>query len=118
MHEMGVAQQIANIAVASIPADIVDPKVEKLNLRIGKLAAVVEDSLKFCFEIITKETPLAGAELMIEAVPVQARCKGCDHCWEVEGPVFTCPSCQEGAVEVLSGRELEIVSMELADEPA
>lgn len=114
---MGVAQQLANIALASIPTDIEAPRVERLNLRIGKLAAVVEDSLRFCFEIITQETPLEGASLIIEDVPVQARCKGCDHHWTVEGPVFTCPACREGAVEVLSGRELEIISLELADDP-
>ncbi len=116
MHEMGVAQQMINIALASIPDDIVNPRVEKLNLRIGKLAAVVEDSLKFCFEIIAKDSPLENAQLVIEDVPVQLRCKGCAHKWEVDGAVFTCPSCKEGAVEILSGRELEISSLELADE--
>ncbi|SLM29305.1 Hydrogenase nickel incorporation protein hypA [Desulfamplus magnetovallimortis] len=115
MHEMGVAQQMVNIAIASIPSDIVNPKVEKLNLRIGNLAAVVEDSLKFCFEIITKDTSLEGAKLVIEKVPVVVKCKACAHQWEVDGPVFTCPSCRDGAVEILSGRELEISSLELAD---
>lgn len=115
MHEMGVAQQMVDIALASIPDDIVEPRVEKLNLRIGKLAAVVEDSLKFCFEIITKDSPLEGARLVIEDVPVQVRCRACSHQWEVEGPIFTCPSCKDGAVDILSGRELEISSLELAD---
>ncbi len=115
MHEMGIAQQMVDIALASIPDDIVNPKVEIVNLRIGQLAAVVDDSLKFCFEIITKDSPLEGAQLVIESVPVQVRCKGCSHQWQVDGPVFTCPSCKDGAVEILSGRELEISSMELAD---
>ncbi|MBF0199708.1 MAG: hydrogenase maturation nickel metallochaperone HypA [Desulfamplus sp.] len=116
MHEMGIAQQMVNIALESIPRDIVNPRVENLNLRIGKLAAVVEDSLKFCFEIITKGTPLDGATLLIESVPVKVRCRACFHGWEVEGPVFTCPACKDGAVDILSGRELEISSIELADD--
>ena len=45
MHEMGIAQQLVTIALDAIPDDIENPRVEKLNLRIGKLAAVVEHSL-------------------------------------------------------------------------
>ncbi|ACN16220.1 HypA [Desulforapulum autotrophicum HRM2] len=115
MHEMGVAQQMVDIALAAIPDDIENPRVAVLNLRIGKLAAVVEDSLRFCMEVITKDTPLEGVNLVIETIDVRARCKDCGHEWVVEGPAFRCPGCKQGAVELLSGRELEISSLELAD---
>ncbi len=114
MHEMGVAQQMINIALASIPTDIINPKVERLNLKIGNLAAVVEESLRFCFEIISKESALEGAELVIEHVPVQVRCKKCNKVWKVDGPIFSCQSCKDSGIEVISGRELEIVSIEVA----
>lgn len=114
MHEMGIAQQVLDIAVSAIPEDIECPEVEKINLRIGKLAAVVEDSLKFCLEILSENTPLAGAGLTIETVPVRLLCRDCRHEWEIEQPVFKCPACAGGNVEILSGRELEISSIELA----
>jgi hydrogenase nickel incorporation protein HypA/HybF len=113
MHEMGIAQELVKIALDAIPRDMENPEVETIYLKIGKLAAVVDHSLRFCFEIITKDTALENAKLEIEIVPVRARCKSCEHEWEVTGPVFQCPSCKEGEVEVLSGRELEIVSIEL-----
>ena len=115
MHEMGIAQQMISIALDAIPKDLPDPRVERVNLRVGRMAAVVEDSLKFCFEIISKDTCLEGAELVIETVPVMARCRQCHHEWEVSDVVFTCPSCGKGEIEVLSGRELEVASLELAD---
>ncbi|THB74351.1 MAG: hydrogenase maturation nickel metallochaperone HypA [Desulfobacteraceae bacterium] len=115
MHEMGIAQELVRIALESIPEDIDNPKVEKLNLKIGKLAAVVEHSLTFCFEIITKDTPLEGAVLDITEVPVGIRCKGCNRQWEVDQPAFQCPNCQEAEVEMISGREIEIISIELAE---
>lgn len=115
MHEMGVAQQMADIVLSSIPGDIENPRVRKINLKIGRLAAVVEDSLTFCFDVIAKDTPLEGAELIIEHVPVLVRCRDCRHQWEVTGAVFECPNCHDGAVDLLSGRELEIISLELAD---
>ncbi|MBW2613648.1 MAG: hydrogenase maturation nickel metallochaperone HypA, partial [Deltaproteobacteria bacterium] len=70
MHEMGIAMQIIEIATAAIPAEEGDVKVARVNLKVGKLAAVVADSLRFCFEIAAKETPLEGAELGIEEIPV------------------------------------------------
>ncbi|WP_332308506.1 hydrogenase maturation nickel metallochaperone HypA [Desulfocicer vacuolatum] len=112
---MGIAQQMISIALEAIPKDLPDPRVEQMNLRVGRLAAVVEDSLRFCFEIISKDTCLEGAKLVIETVPVKARCRRCHHEWEVEDVVFTCPSCERGEIEVLSGRELEVASLELAD---
>ena len=116
MHEMGIALQIIDIATASIPADMQSARVERVNLKIGRLAAVVADSLRFCFEIVAKDTPLAGAELAIEETPVVARCKDCDARWTIAEPVFTCQACQSGALEILSGRELDIVSIEVAPE--
>ena len=116
MHEMGIALQIIDIAVASIPSDLRSCRVERVNLKIGKLAAVVADSLRFCFDIVSKDTPLAGTELAIEETPVVARCKHCDASWTIAEPVFTCPTCQGGALEILSGRELDIVSIEIAQE--
>jgi len=116
MHEMGIALQIIDIATASIPPDMQSARVERVNLKIGRLAAVVADSLRFCFEIVAKDTPLAGAELAIEETPVVARCKACDARWTIAEPVFTCQACQSGALEILSGRELDIVSIEIASE--
>ena len=116
MHEMGIALQIIEIATASIPPDMRAARVERVNLKIGKLSAVVPDSLRFCFDIVSKETPLAGAALAIEETPVVARCKECDARWSIAEPVFTCRACGSGSLEILSGRELDIVSIEIAQE--
>jgi hydrogenase nickel incorporation protein HypA/HybF len=115
MHEMGIALQIIDIASASIPQDVRSAKVERVNLKIGKLSAVVPESLRFCFEVVSKDTPLAGAELAIEETPVLARCKTCDERWTIEEPVFICRACGGGELEILSGRELDIVSIEIAE---
>ena len=116
MHEMGVAMQIIEIAAASLPEDMRHARVERVNLKVGKLSAIVTDSLRFCFEIAAKETPLNGAELSIEEIPVVARCNDCRHKWTIESPVFKCEKCNSGEIELLSGRELDIDSIEIADE--
>ena len=116
MHEMGIALQIVEIATASIPPTAGNVQVEKINLRIGKLAAVVPDSLRLCFDVAVKDTVLAGAKLAIEEMPVVARCKDCSAQWTIDQPVFICKTCQSGSLEILSGRELDIESIEVVDE--
>ena len=116
MHEMGIALQIIEIAAASIPKSDVPVQVETVNLKVGKLAAIVPESLRFCFEIAAKESPLSGAALHIEEVPIQARCKDCEAQWNIDKPVFKCQVCDSGSLDIISGRELNIESIEIADE--
>lgn len=115
MHEMGIALEIIEIAAASIPPHLKDVRVERVNLEVGKLSAIVPESLRFCFEIAAKETRLEGASLVIEELPVLARCKGCGKEWTIDGPAFSCPECGSGQIDILSGRELDIKSIEIAE---
>lgn len=115
MHEMGIALEIIDIVVASIPAHLKDVRVERVNLEVGKLSAIVPESLRFCFEVATMDTPVEGATLVIEEVPVQARCNDCQTEWTIQGPAFSCESCGSSKIELLSGRELDIKSIEIAE---
>jgi hydrogenase nickel incorporation protein HypA/HybF len=115
MHEMGIARQLFDIAVDSIPDGIENPKVEQVNLKIGRLAAVVEHSLTFCFEVIAKDTPLDQARLNIETVPVTIHCRACNNTWEADDPVFTCPYCEKNDIQLVTGREIQITSILLSD---
>jgi len=116
MHEMGIAMQIVEIAIASIPADLGNARIDRVNLKVGKLAAVVPESLHFCFQIAAQDTPLYQADLHIEEIPVVAKCADCHGEWTVLEPVFKCGQCGSGSVEVISGRELDIISIEVVDE--
>jgi hydrogenase nickel incorporation protein HypA/HybF len=116
MHEMGIAIQIINIAKASIPKNLEGVPVERVNIAVGKMSAIVPSSLTFCFDIAIKETPLEGAKLHIEEVPVTLRCKRCNYNWTADQPVFLCEKCQQSEIDILSGRELDIVSIELAQD--
>ena len=115
MHELGIAANIIEIAIDSIPADLNNMPVEKINLKLGKFSSVMAESLKFCFETLIPGTRLEGAELFIEEVPVTAKCKECNFQWVVPEPVFVCKKCGSGLIDIISGRELDISSIEIAD---
>jgi hydrogenase nickel incorporation protein HypA/HybF len=115
MHEMGLALEIIDIAAASIPADLAGARVARVNLTVGKLSAVVPESLRFCFQVASRETAVEGAELHIEEVPVVARCHQCGNEWTIDTPVFRCPTCDSPRIKIVSGRELDIRSIELEE---
>jgi hydrogenase nickel incorporation protein HypA/HybF len=114
MHEMGVAAQIIQIAESAIPEDY-DGPVTKINVRIGKMSSIVPESLKFCFEVSSEDTKLKGAEFVVEEVPVVFLCKECKKETEADGPQFSCQACGGNSIKIVSGKELEITSIEIDD---
>jgi hydrogenase nickel incorporation protein HypA/HybF len=114
MHELSIAASIVE-AVTDSASAYPGACVKKVRLRVGTLASVVEDSLQFCWELATEGTPLAGAALVIDKLPVIVHCNACGMDAEIEGvQSFRCPRCGEPAV-LRQGRELEIDSIELEE---
>ncbi len=116
MHEMGIALQILDIVNQSLPRDE-DLRIKSIQLRVGKLSAVVPQSLRFCMEVVTKDTPAEGAELHMEEVPVVLVCEDCGAKTEIERPPFECGGCGGSDVEIVSGREMLVDSIEVEQRP-
>lgn len=114
MHELAVAQRLLEI-VEQEARPYAGARVRRISLRIGRLSAVVPDALRFAFDAITRGGIAEGACLEIEEVPLSIRCRQCEEVFEVEDPFMVCPQCEGVDVELVSGRELEIRSMEIED---
>jgi hydrogenase nickel incorporation protein HypA/HybF len=122
MHEMSTAQSILEVVQQYTKendhtrgADV--PRVKSVRLRIGEMAGVVPESLRFCFEVASEGTVAQGAELLIDEVPIRCRCAGCKVEFLVEHFLFLCPTCGTPDVEVISGNELDVVELDLLEEP-
>ena len=111
MHELSIAQSLLDIIVDESQRNRLG-RVSKVMLRIGDLAAVVPESLRFCFDLVSRDTVASGALLEIETVAVTARCGKCDFSFEVQDRVFECPKCGEPVFEMVGGRELYVMSIE------
>ncbi len=117
MHELGIAQSLLEI-VEKAAQPYEGARVKKVLLRIGKLSTVVPDALRFAFDAVTRGGMAEGAVLEIEEVPLAIRCRACAEAFIVEDPFMICPRCGAADVEMISGRELEIKSMEIEDKEA
>jgi len=114
MHELGIAQNILEIVRQAVPGEQA-AAVRRIRIRAGQFSGVVPDSLHFCFGVIVSETDMKNAGLEIEQVPTVSRCRDCFHQFQMEDLVFICPSCKSTNLELVSGKELEIVEIELAE---
>jgi hydrogenase nickel incorporation protein HypA/HybF len=118
MHEMSIAQNVIDIVRGALPADDGAP-VRSVRLRIGRMAGVVPASLEFCFGVLASGTKIEGAALVIDEVPVAARCEECGATSVMPFPFGECPVCGSGSgrMTMASGMELQVVEIELADDP-
>ena len=111
--------KINTVAVIRIPAVLITParskicKVKTINLRVGRLMAVIPENLDFLFDIMARGTALDGAKITIRKVPIRARCEACGADFEISEVYFLCPKCHSPKVDVLSGRELVIEDVEV-----
>ncbi|MGD0230371.1 MAG: hydrogenase maturation nickel metallochaperone HypA [Syntrophorhabdales bacterium] len=110
MHELTITQNIIDIAVKESP----DRRVTGINLVIGELSSVVEDSIRFCFDVISRDTPVEGARLSITKIAALLRCASCAREFGLEAAGI-CPSCGGRGGEVLAGREFYLESIEVED---
>jgi hydrogenase nickel incorporation protein HypA/HybF len=113
MHELSIAQGV--VAIASRHAG--GRKVHRVELRVGHLRQVVPSALEFAFELITADTPLEGAKLVIEDVPARGRCRRCGTETTMRDFPLRCSHCGELDVELVAGEELLVDALELEEEP-
>jgi hydrogenase nickel incorporation protein HypA/HybF len=115
MHELSIAASIVD-AVAETLSRYPGARVKDVRVRLGALASVIEDSLQFCWGVTVEGTPLEGAKLVINVLPVVVHCSACGKNGELESlQSFRCPHCGEPASDLRQGRELEIESIEIED---
>ena len=109
MHELAIAESV----VAAVLEHSGERRVSVVRLRVGRLSGVVPDALSFCFELATVSTPLEGAALEILEEDGRAHCRTCAADFSLTDPFLLC-DCGSADVELLSGRQLSVMSVEVA----
>ena len=109
MHELAVTQSVVDAVVERTG----EHRVVEVRLRVGRLSGVVPEAMRFCFDLVTEGTPLQGATLDIEEPEGSATCRRCGSTFGLPDLILLCP-CGSADVDVLTGRELAICSVEVA----
>jgi len=116
MHELSIAMSIVEMAQeeASKRGAL---QVTAVHLKLGALSGVVKDALLSAYEMACEDTPLQGFPLVIEEVPIMVFCPECQARRAVSAvQLFCCAECGTPASEIVQGKELEVVALEILQE--
>lgn len=110
MHELGITRNLVAIVADAAGSR----KVTRVNLDVGELSGVMADAIKFCFDVVAKDSPIDGALLAVRMVPGKGLCQECGAAVEMPSRITAC-SCGSRRIHVSQGEDVKIASMELLE---
>lgn len=113
MHEMSLAEGIRSIVEDSARGHD-SPRVERVVLEIGALAAVEVEALRFCLEVVLRDSVAERAEIVIDPVPGQGWCMQCALTVPIAQLYDPCPHCGSYQVQATGGTEMRVRELMLA----
>ena len=111
MHELSIAESIIDIVLENAKSNDAK-KVTKVTVVVGNCSGVEPDSLRYCFDVIKKESAADCAELVVVELSATALCERCNENFKVGQYDYVCPKCGDIIIP-MGGKELHISEMEV-----
>ncbi|HJZ39871.1 MAG TPA: hydrogenase maturation nickel metallochaperone HypA [Bacteroidales bacterium] len=112
MHEFSIIQSIVAIAAESASQHHAE-HVSVVEIEVGQAAGVVTEALEFAWEAARKGTVLDNASLVIKHIPLRVACGNCHIPYQPVEIYDPCPGCGDINPEIISGKELRVVAIEI-----
>ncbi len=112
MHEASITESILSLALGK-GQEAKAKKITRVNLVLGELSGVVGECLQMYFEVLAQNTLAGGAVLSFETRPTTLKCRKCANVFLPADHEWDCPDCRESNVEIISGRECYMESIEV-----
>ena len=112
MHEYSITQSMLSLALEKA-GEAKAGKITRINLVVGELSGIVDECIQFYFDFLSKDTIASGAGLSFERKPTTLRCRHCEAVFTPRNHDWSCPDCNEAGIEVISGRECYMESIEV-----
>ena len=111
MHEYNVTKSIVDICDAEAKKNVIN-SVRLIKVRLGKFTGFSPEAINFYFDYLKNDTRCRNAKLQFYEIPIHIRCRDCNYENDIEEPVFICPECGKTDIEIISGREFYVESIE------
>ncbi len=111
MHEFGVTKSLVDLCNQEAKRNRIE-KVHKIHLRVGRFTGFSPDSIQFYFEHLKVNTRCSAATIVFEEISIIILCNDCQKRSEIDEPVLLCPNCGSDKIDLVSGREFSVTSIE------
>lgn len=112
MHELSITQSMLEVVLEH--AQRAGAKgVVRIDLQIGEMSGVVDESMQFYFDFISRDTLAEGARLVIHHIPARFSCQSCSTEFEPDERNWLCPNCGATGGRVVAGQEMVVESIEV-----
>jgi hydrogenase nickel incorporation protein HypA/HybF len=116
MHEFAITEGILDIALRTA-REAGAQRITKINLLIGAWSNIVDDSVAFYVDLLSRGTPAEGAVLSVRREPPLITCRECGYRGMATPPLpRTCATCGGTHVRSSGSMDLSVESIEVADE--
>ena len=112
MHELPITESILEIALRHAEKACAK-RITDIHLVIGQLSSIVDESVFFYWDIVSKDTIAEGAELHFRRIQTQLLCLDCNQRYHPGNEDLACPSCQSSKVKVIAGEEFSLEAIEV-----
>lgn len=112
MHELSVTENVLDIAVKHA-SKAGAARVTLVNITIGQLSSIVDDSVQFYWDLITENTLCEGSKLIFFRIPAKFQCSSCNFEYGLSSESAVCPNCGSILNKVISGEEFFVDSIEI-----
>jgi hydrogenase nickel incorporation protein HypA/HybF len=112
MHELSVTESVLDIACQHAEKAHAK-KVTDVYLVIGQLSSIVDESVQFYWNLITKDTLCEGSILHFRRIPATLVCLECQNEYTLDRDLTPCPACHSARVRVTAGDEFNLESIEI-----
>ena len=113
MHEMSLCESVLQVLETEAKRQQFH-QVKTVWLEIGTMSGVEIEALRFCFDVIVRNTLADGATLQVIEVPAEAWCLDCAQTVKIQQRYDTCPHCGSCQLQVIRGEEMRIKELEVA----
>jgi hydrogenase nickel incorporation protein HypA/HybF len=113
MHELAVTESILDIA-SRHGREAGANKVTDIYIVIGQISSVIDDSVKFYWDMICDDTICEGSNLHFQRIPAEILCLDCQNSFGIETSLTPCPECNSANIKLIAGDEFQLESIEIS----
>lgn len=111
VHELMVTENILSIALRHA-REAQAEAITDLHLVVGELSSIVDDSVQFYWEFVSKGTIAEKATLHFRRIPAQMACRRCRRTYSPHESL-TCPACGSSETKIIAGEEFFLESIDV-----